>query len=230
MIRLKNIAMLLGLFYMGTALSQNKNEISFSFSSPYYFFDKNPILINLINPYTLKLQLKKDMFIGSIGIGYTRHINEISSLKLSVNSLNAQYHKNYDYSIPTPSIAARLGQTINLTYIRNFKSINNVEFNYSFGINYSLGVEGVTVSKVKLNNNITEGHDISIKRSNIGIISSLGLNYHLIKRIYFSTDFNLVYFIYLKEKEKYKLYPQIYTNFLPGRKNAFLRISLSKRF
>lgn len=204
---------MLAVFAANMVFSQN-NSIGVQIGLFHYFFDDSPIL-NVNYPSSSKNDIFGGLFINSVGLRYTRKINSRSQIDFELQSFRERYTKHTTTEkIIRPVVGWRNFSTIGTNYFR-VKPIHD-KFNivYGGGLYFRHGSETIIISRFPIGNfngqTVYELLVESIKRNDIGINLSSGVEFIPKKWLTLYSKIDLLGFVYLNDKSKAKKMKEIY--------------------
>lgn len=216
-------------------LAQTKNSISFQTGLFHYSFDKSPIMnINYPTKYNNQ-DVFNGLFLNSIGIEYTRQINDKSCILINFFSFRQNYSKYFKNSMPKPVIGWRYFSTIGLNYSRKIRILEKINFNYGCGINFRYGEEAVIISRFIIGEfNGQPVYELlieNIRRNDIGINSFIGIEYSPLKGITLFSKIDFLGFVYINDKEQKDDMKNVYNSpQYPSRFDLSLKLGIGFNF
>jgi len=205
--------------------SQKKNSFAIQTGLLNYFYDINPILINTIHIEKGKKleQILPGMLIKSIGLTYTREINEKSNISLKISKFRGSYFKNTKSIFQAPVIASRWWYFGSIEYNRLMVDYKKVDFFYGGGVTYRFGYERILTNKFPfytINNQVFyESHYEYFRGHYLGLVSNINVKYNFWKNLFLYSKLDLQYYFYKSFQDKLDVFTEEYNGKYKPTKN-----------
>ena len=180
---------------LGKILFTKQNSLTYQNGIINYFYDKDPVIINIseIKNIPSPLRLANDILIKSRGINYTRNLNDKSNITIVGSRFQGGYASNSrsnDNSL-FPLVTYRTWYFVGLEYNRLFIEKSKFKLFYGGGLNYRKGFEYYKVLSIQGGGSFGESIGEGVRLQNIGATLNLNMRYSFWKRFFFFSKIDI---------------------------------------